>query len=122
MKNLRAHHLLSFLAAGGVALAALNFSGSNTQPLFNSSDSFVLFASEEVKIEEGTQISSGDIGSNKTIDVQKDAIINGNLFADKITLDKNTTINGNVSFNKLQIKKENANIRNSNQASFSTHS
>jgi len=37
-------------------------------------------------------------------------------------LDKNTTINGNVSFNKLQIKKENANIRNSNQASFSTHS
>jgi len=50
MKNLRAHHLLSFLAAGGVALAALNFSGSNTQPLFNSSDSFVLFASEEVKI------------------------------------------------------------------------
>lgn len=100
------HHIISAIAFGSIAFVAFNFSGSNSQPFFNSVDNFVLFASEEVKIEQETQVSSGDIGSNKEIDIQKDVIINGNLFADKITLDKNTTINGNISFNKLRTKKE----------------
>lgn len=75
-------------------------------PLFNSFDNFVLFAQEEIKLEQGVQVSSGDLGSNKEINTDKDIIINGNLFADEIMIDKNTIINGNVSFNKLETKKE----------------
>ena len=103
MKRVKSHHVISALALGGIALVAMNF---NNLPLFNSLDSFVLFAQEEIKLEKDTQISSGDIGSNGKIDIDKEAIINGNLFADKITLDKNVTINGNVSFNKLKTEKE----------------
>ena len=103
MPTVRPHHIISVLAFGGIVLAAVNF---NSQPLFQNTDNFVLFAQEEIKLEQGVQISSGDLGSNKKIDIEKDAIINGNLFADRISIDKNTTINGNASFNKLQIKKE----------------
>ncbi len=86
-----------------VASIALNNSQSpNLKPLSD----FVLFASEELKLEKDIQVSSGDLGSNKNLDIQKDAIINGNLFADKITIDRNTQINGNASFNKLKIQKD----------------
>lgn len=102
--NLRGYyHFLAAFAVIGIAFAAMNF---NNPPLFNSLDNFVLFASEEIKIEKDMQVSSGDLGSNKELDIEKDAIINGNLFADEITIDKNTTINGNISFNKLKAHKE----------------
>ena len=97
------HYIVSALAVVGIAFVAFNF---NNPPLFNSLDSFILFAQEEIKLEQGVQVSSGDLGSNDEIDIEKNAIISGNLFADEITLDKNTTINGNVSFNKLETKKE----------------
>ena len=90
-------------------LSALIFGGNlfgGGKPLFDSLDNFVLFTQEEIKLEQGVQVSSGDLGSNGEIDIQKDVIINGNLFADKISIDKNTTINGNVSFNKLKTHKE----------------
>lgn len=103
LKKVEPYHIVSVLAIGGIIFAAANFSGP---PLFNNLDNFVLFAQEEIKLEQGTQVSSGDLGSNKEIDIEKDTIINGNLFADKITLDKNTIVNGNVSFNKLKIKEE----------------
>ncbi|MDP3947312.1 MAG: polymer-forming cytoskeletal protein, partial [bacterium] len=103
MQNIKPHYVISLLAAGGIALAALNFT---SPPLFENTDNFVLFAQEEIKLEQGVQVSSGDVGSNGDIDIQKDAIVNGNLFADKITVDKNTTINGNVSFNKLKLHKD----------------
>lgn len=103
LNNSKTHYIISALAIGGIAFAALNF---NNQPLFENTDDFVLFAKEEIKLEQGTQVSSGDIGSNEEIDIQKDVIINGNLFADEIELDKNTIINGNASFNKLEAKKE----------------
>ncbi len=102
-KHLKGHHIISTLGIAGIAFAVMNFSGT---PLFNSLDSFVLFGSEGIVLEQETQVSSGDLGSNREIDIQKDAIVNGNLFADKITLDKNVTINGNVSFSKLKIEKE----------------
>ncbi|KKU49704.1 MAG: hypothetical protein UX72_C0047G0003 [Parcubacteria group bacterium GW2011_GWA2_47_10] len=101
-KKIRSHHVISLFALGGFLLAA-SYSPAKL-PLFSNIDNFVLFGSEGVTLEEGTQISSGDVGSNKTIHIDKDAIINGNLFADRIELGKNTTINGNASFNT--IKKE----------------
>jgi hypothetical protein len=95
--------------AASVILSGLLFGGNllgGGKPLFNSLDNFVLFAQEEIKLEQEIQVSSGDLGSNKEINIEKDAIINGNLFANKITIDKNTTINGDASFNKLKIHKE----------------
>lgn len=103
LKKIKPHHIISALAIFGIAFAAFNF---NNPPLFQNTDNFILFAQEEIKLEQGIQVSSGDLGSNKEIDIQKDAIINGNLFANEITLDKNTTISGNVSFNKLKVHKE----------------
>ncbi len=97
------HHIISAFAIGGIAFVAFNFSGT---PLFGSTDQFVLFAQEEIKLEQDTQVSSGDVGSNGKIDIEKDIIVNGNLFADTITIDKNTSINGNASFNKLKLHKD----------------
>lgn len=96
-------HFIAALAFVGVIFAAANI---NNQPLFQNTDNFVLFASEELKLEQGVQVSSGDLGSNSEIDIEKDAIINGNLFADEVIIDKNTTVNGNVSFNKSKTHKE----------------
>ena len=97
------HYIVSALAVVGIAFVAFNSTNSS---LFNNLDQFILFAQEEIKLEQGIQISSGDLGSNDKIDIEKDAIINGNLFADTISIDKNTTINGNASFNKIKIHKE----------------
>ena len=102
-KHVKKHHIISALAAGGIALAAINFSGP---PLFESLESFVLFAEEEIRLEQGVQVSSGDLGSNGKIDIEKDVIVNGNLFADRVIIDKNTIINGNASFNKLKLHKD----------------
>lgn len=103
LKKIKPNHILSVIAAGSVLFVAMN---SNNPPLFQNTDNFILFASGEIKLEQGVQVSSGDLGSNDKIDIAKDSIINGNLFADKISLDKNTQINGNVSYNKLQTQKE----------------
>jgi len=95
--------------AAFVIFSGLVFNGNlfaGEEPLFDSLDNFVLFAQEEIKIEQGVQISSGDLGSNKEINIEKDAIINGNLFAHEITIDKNATVNGNASFNKLKLHKD----------------
>src|SRR3989338_2514561 len=102
-QKVKKHHIISALAVGGIAFAAVNF---NNQPLFDNTDNFVLFAREEIKLEQDVQISSGDLGSNKNLDIEKDVIVNGNLFAKEITLDKNTVINGNASFNKLKLHKD----------------
>lgn len=102
-KKTSLHIIASLLAAGGVAFLAVS---PGHQPLFDDLGEFVLFAQEEVKLEQSVQISSGDLGSNKEVNVEKDAIINGNIFADKITINKNTVINGNVSFNNLKTEKE----------------
>lgn len=101
--NLKFQYLFPVLLAAGIIFAA---SSSNTQPLFQTLSDFVLFASEEINLDKETQISSGDLGSNKEISIDKDVIVSGNLFADKITLDKNIQINGNVSYNKLKTQKE----------------
>lgn len=102
MPYIRIVQVLSALALGAIALFALNFS---SQPLFDSTDTFVLFAEEEVMLAQDVQVSSGDIGSNNTLDIQKDALISGNLFADRITTDKGSIINGNATFNALKQKK-----------------
>ncbi|MEK7636156.1 MAG: hypothetical protein AAB362_00480 [Patescibacteria group bacterium] len=102
MQNPENHHFISALGVAGTAFTVFNFSGL---PFFQNTDNFVLFAQEEIKLEQGVQVSGGDIGSNGKIDIEKD-IINGNIFADIISIDKNTLINGNASFNKLKTKKE----------------
>jgi len=56
--------------------------------------------------EQDVQISSGDLGANGKLDIQKEVTINGNLFADKIAIDKDSQVNGNASYNRLDIKKE----------------
>ncbi len=99
-KKVRPHHVVSILAVGGIAFAALYFTG---KPLFSSADSFVLFAGDRIQLGDNVQVSSGDVGSNLKVDIGQDILINGNLFADTISIDANTTINGNASFNKLQI-------------------
>ncbi|MDP3935063.1 MAG: hypothetical protein Q8Q46_02530 [Candidatus Giovannonibacteria bacterium] len=107
MKDIRFHHIFFFLAAGGIVLAAFNFNPpTGGQPLFQNLDQFVLFAEEEIKLEQGVQVSSGDLGTNGKLNIQKEVIVNGNLFADRITIDKDSQINGHVSFNTLETKKE----------------
>ncbi|MBI2122020.1 MAG: hypothetical protein HYT98_02755 [Candidatus Sungbacteria bacterium] len=101
--KVKKHQIISALAVGGIAFAALNF---NNPPLFTDLSGFVLFAQEEIKLEQGVQVSSGDLGSNGKIDIEKDVIVNGNLFAKEISIDKNSTINGDASFNKLKLHKE----------------
>jgi len=97
------YHFIFAFSIVSIAFAAFNFTNP---PLFPSTDNFVLFAQEEIKLEQGVQISSGDLGSNAKIDIEKDAIVNGNLFANEINVDKNTTINGNASFNKIKLHKD----------------
>jgi len=101
MNRIKSHHIISTLALGGIAFAAFNF---NSQPLFDTTDDFILFAKEEIEIEEGVQVSSGNLGSNQEIEIDKDVLINGNLFSKAIELDKNVIINGDVSFKKLKTK------------------
>jgi hypothetical protein len=71
-------------------------------PLFSSTDQFVLFADEEITLEENTQVSSGDLGSNGDLKLSANALASGDLFADKITLNKGASVNGNASYNKLR--------------------
>ena len=99
-KKVRPHHVVSGLAVAGIAVVAMNLTHA---PLFNSLDRFVLFASDKIQLAQGVQVSSGDLGSNKTIDIQKDAIVNGNLFADTIMMGKSTQVNGNVAANRLKL-------------------
>lgn len=116
IEKIKGYYIVPALILIGVVFVTISFdgmdnlsgliSGFSNQPFFNSVDNFVLFGNEELKLEQGVQISSGDIGSNKDLDIQKDVIVNGNLFADKITIDKSSVINGNASFNKLQSQKE----------------
>lgn len=101
MKKLAINYFAPSLVFGGF-VAAIVFINP---PIFDKIDNFVLFAQEEIKLEQDVQVSSGDIGSNNKINVEK-TVINGNLFADEIELDKNVVINGSVSSNKLEIKKE----------------
>lgn len=96
------HHFIVFSGIIGIAFAASSFS----PPLFSTTDIFVLFSQEEVTLEQGVHVSSGDIGSNGEIYIGKDAVINGDLFADKVDVDKNITVNGDVSFNKLKLQKD----------------
>ena len=103
IKSLKFSHIISALAVGGFAFTMLN---GNNPPLFNNLDNFALFAQEEVRTEQEVQISSGDVGSNKKIDIDKDVIVTGNLFAKEVAIDKNSTINGNASFNNLKLHKE----------------
>ena len=101
--KVKKHHIISMFAVSGLAAAMFSL---NSQPIFDNTDNFVLFAQEEIKLEQGVQVSSGDLGSNKNLNIEKDSIINGNLFAKEISIDKNTIINGNASFNKLKLHKD----------------
>lgn len=92
-----------YLTIGALTFAVFSAGG---HPLFSDANNFVIFAKDGVEIEKSVQVSSGDIGSNKELGINKDAIINGNLFADKIGIDKNSLINGNASFNKLKLEKD----------------
>jgi len=72
----RPQHILSALAVGGLILAASSASSkggspASGQPLFNSLDQFVLFAEEEIKLEQGVQVSSGDLGSNSKLESRR---------------------------------------------------
>jgi len=106
MNFVKPHLVASLLVASGLVLAAASSSQSANSPLFSDLDQFVLFTEEEMTFEQDVQISSGDLGANGKLDIQKEVIISGDLFADRITIDKKTTINGNASYNELDIKKD----------------
>lgn len=97
------HYIISVLAISSLVLVSAS---SANPPLFQNTDNFVILAQEEIKIEKEIQISSGDVGSNKEIAIDKDSIVIGNLFADKISIGNNSQINGNVSYNKLEIRED----------------
>jgi hypothetical protein len=96
--------ILTALMFGGVSFAAVH--NIPNPPIFPNTDNFVIFAEQSLSFEESATVSSGDVGTNGTLDIGKDATINGNLFADKITIAKNTTINGNAAYNKISNKGE----------------
>src|SRR3989338_1621365 len=96
------HVSLSALVLGGTLFA---FSGGVHQPL-PPTDPFVLFATESLTLEQDTQVSSGDLGSNGSLAIDKNVLVTGDLFAKIITIDKNTVVNGNASFNNIKLHKE----------------
>ena len=97
------HVSLSALVLGGTLFA---FSGGVHQPLLPTTDPFVLFATESLTLEQDTQVSSGDLGSNGSLAIDKNVLVTGDLFAKIITIDKNTVVNGNASFNNIKLHKE----------------
>ncbi|MDP3935066.1 MAG: polymer-forming cytoskeletal protein, partial [Candidatus Giovannonibacteria bacterium] len=101
MKDIRFHHIFSFLAAGGIVLAAFNFN-SNSQP-FRPIEEFVLFASDKIHLAEDVQSLRGNIGSNKEIKIGEHTQITGDLFSDKIHLAGEVVINGSVFAKRLKL-------------------
>jgi hypothetical protein len=97
-KNPRIFAPILFLAGTGFVVLGSHVSS----PLFSSVDQFVLFADQGITLEDNTQVSSGNIGSNSDLTLDKNVLISGDLFADKITLAKGAEINGNASYNKLR--------------------
>lgn len=94
-----------FLVLGALSFAVFGFGGNannlNNSPFITDFEPFVLVAGNSMHLSEGTQISSGNMASNKSIQAAENAIINGNLFSDRIQLAENTSINGNVTSNRL---------------------
>lgn len=103
LSRLKPRHLIPLSAVGGLAVVTLSFGGT---PLLDTTEDFILFAQSEVKLEQGVQVSSGNIGSNNKLTINKESLITGDLFADSITLDKDTTVNGNAVFNTIQTHKD----------------
>jgi len=103
LKRIKRRHIIPTIAIGGVVAVVFSLGGT---PLFETTESFVLFGDVDVTFEQGVQVSSGDIGSNNKLTVEKDALVSGDLFADTIILKKDATINGNASFNTLKAKKD----------------
>ena len=77
LKTPRIVALLAVLAAGGFTFSG--FHASN--PLFSTTDSFVLFATEQLTLEQDTQVSSGNLGSNNTPALDKNVLATSDLFA-----------------------------------------
>ena len=97
---LRLYVLLPLVMVAGVGVA---FSGSHATPsLFLNTDQFVLFATDKVTLDAEVQVSSGDLGSNSELILDKNVLVSGDLFADKLTLGASSTVNGNVAYNKLK--------------------
>ena len=95
----------SLLAPNGLQLAAAASARTQSAPLFATLDTFVLFGAEGVSLDENAQVSSGDVGSNDELAIGRANTVNGDLFADKVTLDNDALINGNATYNKLKSKK-----------------
>jgi len=90
----------------GLVFFAISVFGSSA---ITDLEPFVLVAENSIHLAGDTQISSGDIASNKDIRVSENSIANSNLFSDRIQLASNVSINGNATFNKL-IKAQTAEV------------
>lgn len=101
--RLKLEFLTALLLTVGLAYALIT---SASTPLFQTTEDFVLFATEDLTLEQEVQVSSGNLGSNNTISIEKEALITGDLFANKITIDKDSQVNGNATFNQLTLKKD----------------
>lgn len=106
-KKIRSHHIVSALAVGGIIFTTVNF--SDGQPLFSSTDNFIILAQEKINLASDVTVSSGDIGINKhkgMLEVGPRNILTSFLFASRIVLGPNSIVNGNAFFNKLTEAKD----------------
>jgi len=113
------HYIISALAAGGLTLAFLNISN---ETLFNSTDQFVLLASEKITLATDIAVSSGDIVANSKkgiLTVGSGNALTSNLFASRITLGPQSVINGSATFNNLT-KTKNAKVFGEESKTFSS--
>ncbi|MDO8520897.1 MAG: hypothetical protein Q7S52_02165 [bacterium] len=97
---LKTPRTIALILAGSVAAVALVH--TTPPPLFPTTDQFVLFATEQLTLEQDTQVSSGNLGSNDTLAFDKNVLATSDLFGKTITLDKGAVINGNAFYRKIK--------------------
>lgn len=107
--NISAAIVVAGLAYAAFSFGAPNNNGNVQDPYIKDTSQFVLIAENSIHVSNNSQVSSGDIASNKSIHVAENNILNSNLFSDTIQIGDNSSINGTTTSNKL-IKAETAEI------------
>jgi cytoskeletal protein CcmA (bactofilin family) len=97
LKSPRIFIPLFLLAGTGSALVGLH---TPSTPL--PTTTFVLLASSDLRLESGTQVSSGNLGSNDKLKLEKDVLVSGHLFAQSLELKEHVVIDGNATYHKLK--------------------
>ncbi|MBI2451129.1 MAG: hypothetical protein HYV52_02195 [Parcubacteria group bacterium] len=94
-------YLASVLATSVISATVL-FSQSPSSKPFRNIEDFILFGKEGIHLAEDVQSLSGNIGSDKIIEIQERSKIIGHLFSQEIKLAENTEIDGNIITQQLE--------------------